>query len=57
MEEKKFSEIISDLLRSTLKKFIPIFWIPGIGDKLLDKLMNSYAISVLWKGWVMLSLM
>ncbi|MCQ2461223.1 MAG: hypothetical protein MJ115_03675 [Clostridia bacterium] len=55
--EKKFSEIISDYLRDTLKKFIPIFWIPGVGDKLLDKLMNSYALSLAWKGWVMLSLM
>lgn len=55
--EKKFSEIISDSLRDLLKKFIPIFWIPVLGDRLLDKLMNSYAISLAWKGWVMLSLM
>jgi hypothetical protein len=55
--ERKFSEIIADQLRGTLKKFIPVFWIPGIGDRLLDRLMNSYAISLLWKGWVMLSLM
>ena len=55
--ERKFSEIIADQLRGALKKFIPIFWIPVIGDSLLEKLMNSYAISLLWKGWVMFSLM
>ena len=55
--EKKFSEIIYDTLKSNLKKFVPIFWIPFVGDKLLNKLMNSYGINLLWKGWVMLSLM
>ncbi len=55
--DKKFSDIISDALRDVLKKFIPIFKIPVIGDKLLDKIMNSYALSLAWKGWVMLSLM
>lgn len=55
--EKKFSDIIADLLRDTLKKFVPIFWIPVVGDKLLDKVMNSYCVSIMWKGWVMLSLM
>ncbi|MBR5976810.1 MAG: hypothetical protein IKT24_05470 [Clostridia bacterium] len=55
--EKKFSDIIADALRDVLKKFIPVFWIPVIGDRLLDKVMNSYAVSLLWKGWVMISLM
>lgn len=55
--EKKFSEIIYDYLKETLKKFIPIFWIPVYGDKLLDKVMNSTTVGFAWKGWVMISLM
>ena len=55
--EKKFSEVMYDTLKSNLKKFVPIFWIPVVGDKLLDKFMNSTGINLLWKGWVMLSLM
>lgn len=55
--EKKFSDIMSDYFRATLKKFIPVFWIPVYGEKLLDRVMNSYAVSLLWKSWVMFSLM
>ena len=55
--EKKFSEIIADSLRFVLRKYILIFRIPVFGDRLLDKVMNSYCVNILWKGWVMLSLM
>lgn len=55
--EKKFSDIMYDYLKETLKKFIPIFWIPVVGDKMLDKVMNAPGLEFAWKGWVMLSLM
>ena len=54
---KNFQEIITVLLTETLKKYIPIFWIPILGNYLIEKIKRSRAVELMYSGWVMLSLM
>ena len=54
---KPFKEILVDYLADTMKKFIPIFWVPVLGDVLIEKIKKSRAVNFMCNGWVMISLM
>ncbi len=54
---KTFKDIMDDLLIKTITLAFPVLRIPGVGDKLEDKIRNSYTVKMLHSAWIMFSLM
>lgn len=39
-KQKNLETIMFETFRNIFKKFIPVFWIPVLGDRLLDIIFN-----------------
>ena len=57
MNEKTFIEIFDDSIAHLLKKYIPLFRIPGLGDKWIEQIKTSMPIQYLHQIWSTMSLM